>query len=41
MRIPFETLQQELQRVLVKYGFSPDRAALSARLFAETDRDGV
>ena len=41
MRIPFETLQQELQRVLVKYGFTPERAHLSARLFAETDLDGV
>jgi 3-dehydro-L-gulonate 2-dehydrogenase len=34
-------LQSELQRVLTSLGFEPDRAQLSARLFAETTRDGV
>jgi 3-dehydro-L-gulonate 2-dehydrogenase len=41
MRIPFKTLQEELTRVLLKYRYSAERATLSARLFAETDRDGV
>lgn len=41
MRIPLLTLQEELQRVLEKFDFTPERAAHCARLFAETDRDGV
>ena len=41
MRIPFTTLTGELQRVLEKKGFSTESAALCARLFSETDRDGV
>jgi 3-dehydro-L-gulonate 2-dehydrogenase len=41
VRIPFRQLQETLQRILQKKGFSPERAALSARLFAETTRDGV
>jgi len=40
-RIPFETVQARLAEVLRGLGFSWDRAALSARLFAETTRDGV
>lgn len=39
-RIPFTELQQELQRVLLAYGFA-ERADLCARLFAEASRDGV
>ena len=41
MRIPFATLQAEFLRVLLKQGFTRDRAELCARLFAETSRDGV
>lgn len=41
MRIPFSELQNQLERVLLQLGFTPDRARDCARLFAETDRDGV
>jgi 3-dehydro-L-gulonate 2-dehydrogenase len=40
-RIPFQTLYDEFNRVLMKAGFSDERAALCARLFAENQRDGV
>jgi 3-dehydro-L-gulonate 2-dehydrogenase len=40
-RIPFDEVHQTLAGVLRKLGFSPDRAQASARLFAETTRDGV
>lgn len=41
MRIPFEQMQAEFKRVLLKYGHNEERAQLSARLFAEASRDGV
>lgn len=41
MRITFEELQQTFRRALLKVGFEQGRAELCARLFAETDRDGV
>ena len=41
MRIPFENMLQEFNRVLLKAGFTDKRAELCARLFAETSRDGV
>jgi 3-dehydro-L-gulonate 2-dehydrogenase len=41
MRIPFPTMQKEFQRVLVKVGFSAERAELCARIFAENSLDGV
>ena len=41
IRIPFGEVQGALERVLQPLGFSPPRAALCARLFAETTRDGV
>lgn len=41
MRIPFEQLHQTLTAILEKTGFSTERAALCARLFAETTQDGV
>lgn len=41
MRILFDELQAELERVLRKLGFTEERAAQCARLFAETSRDGV
>ena len=40
-RIPFEEVQATLAAVLVKLGFTPDRAGAGARLFAETTCDGV
>ncbi|UWZ86750.1 3-dehydro-L-gulonate 2-dehydrogenase [Occallatibacter riparius] len=40
-RIPFDEVHRQLTAVLIKLGFTADRAALSARLFAETTRDGV
>jgi 3-dehydro-L-gulonate 2-dehydrogenase len=41
MRIPYQHLFDGLRRVLVHRGFDPRRADLCARLFADTDRDGV
>jgi 3-dehydro-L-gulonate 2-dehydrogenase len=40
-RIPFDDLRGRIERVLAGLGLAPERAALSARLTAETDRDGV
>ncbi len=40
-RVSYGTLYDALLRVLLKLGFRQDRAALCARLFAETSRDGV
>ncbi|HET6568352.1 MAG TPA: 3-dehydro-L-gulonate 2-dehydrogenase [Rhodothermales bacterium] len=41
LRVPYEELADTLRRVLVQEGFTESRAALCARLFAETDLDGV
>ncbi len=41
MRVPFGELHDTLRRALVATGMEADRAALSARLFAEASRDGV
>jgi len=41
LRVPFAELASTLAGILVRLGFEPDRAELSARLFAETTRDGV
>lgn len=41
MRVSFDELQHALRRALLKVGFEQGRAELCARLFAETDRDGV
>jgi 3-dehydro-L-gulonate 2-dehydrogenase len=41
IRIPYTELVETLERALLKLGFMPERAALGARLFAETTRDGV
>ena len=41
MRVSFEEIHQTLRRALLKVGFERGRAGLCARLFAETDRDGV
>jgi 3-dehydro-L-gulonate 2-dehydrogenase len=40
-RIDFDELRARVERVMLALGLSPERAALSARLTAETDRDGV
>jgi 3-dehydro-L-gulonate 2-dehydrogenase len=41
LRIPSALLAETLAGVLLRRGFTPERAALCARLFAETTRDGV
>ena len=41
MRIPYQQLQQEFERVLRKYGLSPERAARCATIFAENSLVGV
>jgi 3-dehydro-L-gulonate 2-dehydrogenase len=40
-RIPFSEMQKEFERVLLKVGLAPDRAALCARILAENSLDGV
>jgi 3-dehydro-L-gulonate 2-dehydrogenase len=40
-RIPFDDLQGRIEKVLLGLGLPAERAALSAKLTAETDRDGV
>ncbi len=40
-RVPFQTLRDELYRVLASVGFTGERGMLCARLFAENQRDGV
>jgi 3-dehydro-L-gulonate 2-dehydrogenase len=40
-RVAFKELCERVERVLVGLGLAPERAALCARLIAETDRDGV
>ena len=41
IRVPFSDLADTLRSALVHLGFDPQDAALAARLFAETTRDGV
>jgi 3-dehydro-L-gulonate 2-dehydrogenase len=41
IRIPFEELRSRIEHILLAHGLTPPRASLSARLIAETDRDGV
>jgi 3-dehydro-L-gulonate 2-dehydrogenase len=41
MKVTYDQLYDLLREVLLKVGFTPARAQLSARLFAETTRDGV
>jgi 3-dehydro-L-gulonate 2-dehydrogenase len=40
-RVPLDELQARVEKVLLGLGLPTERAALSARLTAETDRDGV
>jgi 3-dehydro-L-gulonate 2-dehydrogenase len=41
LRVPYDDLYQALHRAMLHLGLEGDRAALCARLFAETTRDGV
>ena len=41
LRVPFNDLYGALNRAMLRLGLHEDRAALCARLFAETTRDGV
>lgn len=41
MRLSYETIHSELVRVLIKTGFTEQRAELCATLFTDTQRDGV
>jgi 3-dehydro-L-gulonate 2-dehydrogenase len=41
LRVTYQELYDALLRALLDAGFEPERAALCARLFADTDRDGV
>jgi len=41
VRIPFGELEGAIFEALLRLGLAPERAKLSARLTAETDRDGV
>ena len=41
LRIPFDDLYSALHTAMLKLGLTGDRAALCARLFTETTRDGV
>lgn len=41
MKVPYETMVQEFERVLNKYGFSPERAHDAAEIFAQNSLSGV
>jgi len=41
LRVPFADLYAALERAMLRLGLAPEPAKLSARLFAETTRDGV
>lgn len=41
MRIKYEEMKQEFERILIKKGFAQDRANLAAKMFADTSLDGV
>lgn len=41
MRIPFDQMMAEFERILVNEGLTTEKAALCARTFAENSRDGV
>src|SRR5580704_19637688 len=41
LRVPYNDLYEALRRAMLGLGLREDRAALSARLIAETTRDGV
>jgi 3-dehydro-L-gulonate 2-dehydrogenase len=41
IRISFSELEEVFYNILIKYGFTPDKAKTCARIFAESSRDGV
>jgi 3-dehydro-L-gulonate 2-dehydrogenase len=41
MRVPFEKLKYEFERVLLSFGFTAEKALFCATTFAENSRDGV
>ena len=41
MRVSYDTMYNEFVRVLLKRGFTKERAELSAKLYADASRDGV
>jgi 3-dehydro-L-gulonate 2-dehydrogenase len=41
LRVAYEELLETLNHILLRLGFSADRATLCARLFADSSRDGV
>ncbi len=41
MRVPYETMVDEFNRVLVKKGFTPERAKAAAEIFAQNSLAGV
>jgi 3-dehydro-L-gulonate 2-dehydrogenase len=41
INIPFEQMLKEFNRVLIKYHFTPEKAKICARIFAESSLDGV
>ena len=41
MRVPYETMLNEFERVLTKYGFAPARAHAAAEIFAQNSLAGV
>ncbi len=41
MRVQYDEMVKEFTRVLIKYGFSEEKAKLSAKLFADNSLDGV
>lgn len=41
IKVPYEQVIETLSNILVKLDFTPDRARLAARLFADASRDGV
>src|ERR1700743_814721 len=40
-RVPYTDLFEALNKAVLRLGLAEERAALSARLFAETTRDGI
>ena len=41
MRVPYQDMYNEFVRVLLKYGFSEEKAKISAKLYADASCDGV
>ena len=41
MRVPYDTMVAEFNRVLLKYKMEPEKALKAAHLFADASRDGV